>query len=84
MRIKDVVKRGIVPKNIFQNHESLNGNKISDFMLNNPEMIEKAWDDPENTFENSLLMEVLSKDRIQIFKELGVVQPDKSIWPNIH
>ena len=60
MRIKDVVKRGIVPKNILQNHESLNGNKISDFMLNNPEMIEKAWDDPEITFENSLLMEVLS------------------------
>lgn len=83
MRIKDVVKRGIVPKNLFQNHEGLNGNKICDYMLNNPEAIEKAWEDPEITFENSLLMEVLSQDRIQIFKELGVVQPDKSIWPNM-
>ena len=64
MRIKDVVKRGIVPKNIFQNHESLNGNKICDFLLNSPELIEKAWEDPEFTYENSLLMELLSQDRI--------------------
>tara|TARA_B110000285_G_scaffold194257_1_gene223804 strand:+ start:1790 stop:2029 length:240 start_codon:yes stop_codon:yes gene_type:complete len=68
LRIKDVVKRGIVPKNLFQNHEGLQGNKIADFMLNSPENIEKAWDNPETTFENSLIMEVLSLDRIEIFK----------------
>jgi hypothetical protein len=67
MRIKDVVKRGIVPKNLFQNHEGLQGNKIADFMLNTPGNLERAWDDPEFTFENSLIMEVLSLDRIQIF-----------------
>jgi hypothetical protein len=37
-------------------------------MLNSPENLEKAWDNPEITFENSLLMEVLSLERIQIFK----------------
>jgi hypothetical protein len=64
LRIKDVIKRGIVPQNMFQNHEGLNGNKIADFMLNNPESIENAWHDPELNFENSLLKEILNDERI--------------------
>lgn len=51
MRIKNVIKKVIVSKNLFQNHKRLKGNKIADSKLNNPENLKKAWDDPEITLE---------------------------------
>ena len=34
--------------------------------------------------EVSLIVELLDESRLAIFKQLGVVQPDKAIWPNIN
>lgn len=64
MGIKDVLKTEIVSKNLFRNHEELQGNKIADFININTKNLGKDWDDPEITFENKYLMEIQSLGRI--------------------
>lgn len=82
-RLKDLMERGLTPLNIFQNHEVLEGGKMCDFLLSEPEIIEENWQ-ANHAAEVSLIVELLDESRLTIFKQLGVVQSAKAIWPNIN
>jgi hypothetical protein len=82
-RLKDLMERGLTPPNIFQNHEVLEGGKMCDFLHSEPEAIEENWK-ANHAGEVSTIVELLDESRLAIFKELGVVQPDKAVWPNLN
>ena len=56
---------------------------MCDYLHSEPEAIEENWK-ASHAVEVSLIVELLDESRLAIFKELGVVQPDKAVWPNLN